>query len=103
MALGTKATLSKMAIRIGTEAGDGAAAAIGAVIERTSKAAGLLEKQMVTNFFRNGGTVPAKGSANFFKGSRVIKQGFDSKTFFKRQMFMFIHSGILLHTSSTRG
>lgn len=84
MALGTKAALPKMAIRIGTEAGDGAAAAAGAVIERPSKAAGLLEKQVVTDFFRNSGTVPAKGSANFFKGSRVVKQGFDGKTFFKR-------------------
>lgn len=84
MALGTKTALSKMAMGIRTEAGDGAAAAIGAVIERTPKAAGLLEKQAVTDFFGNGGTVPAKGPANFFKGSRVIKQGFDGKTFFKR-------------------
>lgn len=83
MALGTKAALSKTAIGIGTEAGDVAAAAIGAVIERAAKAAGLLEKQVVTDFFRNGGTVPAKGSANFFKRSRVIKEGFDRKTFFK--------------------
>lgn len=83
MAPGTKAALFKTAVRIGTEAGDGAAAAVGAVIERASKAAGLLEKQVVTDFLGNGGTVPAKDSANFFKGSRIIKQGFDSKTFFK--------------------
>ena len=83
MALGTKAALCKTAKRIGTETGDGAAAAIGAVIERTAKTTSLLEKQVVTDFFGNGGTVPSKCSANFFKGSRVIKQGFDSKTFFK--------------------
>jgi len=73
MAPGTKAALSKMAMGIGTKAGDGAAAAIGAVVERSAKAAGLLEKQVITDFFGDGGTVPAKGSANFFKGSRVIK------------------------------
>ena len=83
MALGTKAALSKMAIRMGTEAGDGTAAAIGAVIERASKATGLLKKHMSADLFGNGGAVPAEGSANFFKGSRVIKQGFNSKTFFK--------------------
>ena len=83
MALGTKAALPKTAIGIGTEAGDGAAAAVGAVIERAAKAAGLLEKQVAADFFGNGGTVPAKGSGNFLKGSRVVKQGFDSKTFFK--------------------
>lgn len=84
MALGTKAALFKTTIGIGTEAGDGTAAAIGAVIERTTKAAGFLEKQVITDFFGNSGTVPAKGSANFLKGSRMIKQGFDGKTFFKR-------------------
>lgn len=84
MALGTKAALSKTAMGIGTEAGDGAAEAIGAVIEGAAKAAGFLEKQVVTDFFGNGGTVPPKGSGNLFKGSRVIKQGFDGKTFFKR-------------------
>ena len=78
MALGTKAALSKMAIRMGTEAGDGTA-----VIERASKATGLLKKHMSADLFGNGGAVPAEGSANFFKGSRVIKQGFNSKTFFK--------------------
>ena len=83
MTFGTKTALFKTANRIGTETGDGAAAAIGAVIEGSTKAAGLLEKQVITDFFRNSGTVPAKGSANFFKGSRVIKEGFDSKSFFK--------------------
>ncbi len=84
MALGTKAALSKTAVGIGAEAGDGTAVAVGTVIERASKAAGLLEKQVVADFLGNGGTIPAKGPANFFKGSRIIKQGFDSKTFFKR-------------------
>ena len=83
MALGTKAALCKTAIGIGTEAGDRTVTAIGAVIERASKAAGLLEKQVVTDFFGNGGTVAAEGSADFFKGSRVIQEGFDCKTFFK--------------------
>lgn len=84
MAPGAKAALFKTAVGIGTESGDGTAGAIGAVIEGASKAAGLLEKQVVTDFFGNGGTVALKGSGNFFKGSRVIKQGFDGKTFFKR-------------------
>lgn len=83
MAPGTKTALCKTANGIGTEAGDGAAAAIGAVIERAAKAAGLLEKQVITDFFGNSGTVPSKCSANFLKGSRVIKEGFNSKTFFK--------------------
>ena len=51
MAPGTKAALSKTAMGIGTEAGDGAAEAIGAVIEGAAKAAGFLEKQVVTDFF----------------------------------------------------
>ena len=59
MALGTKAALSKTAMGIGTETGDGAAAAIGAVIERASKAAGLLEEHMVADFLGNGGTIPS--------------------------------------------
>lgn len=84
MALGTKAALSKTAVGIGAEAGDGTAVAVGTVIERASKAAGLLEKQVVADFLGNGGTIPAKGPANFFKGSRIIKQVFDGKTFFKR-------------------
>lgn len=83
MALGTKAALFKTAGGVRAKTGDRTVTAVGAVIERASKTAGLLEKQVVTDFFGNGGTVPAKGSANFFKGSRIIKQGFDSKTFFK--------------------
>lgn len=81
MALGTKAALSKTAIGIGTEAGDGAAAAVGAVIERAAKAAGLLEKQVVADFFGNGSTVPSQGPAYFLKGSRAIKHEFDSGAF----------------------
>ena len=84
MAFGTKAALFKPAGGVRTKARDGTVTAVGTVIERAAKAAGLLEKQVVTDFFGNGGTIPAKGSANFLKGSRVIKEGFDSKTFFKR-------------------
>lgn len=84
MAFGAKAALFKTAVRIGAEAGDGAAATIGAVIEGAAKGAGLLEKHMSADLFGNGGTVPSKGSANFFKGCRVVKEGFDGKTFFKR-------------------
>lgn len=81
MAPGTKAALFEMAVRIGAETGDGAAAAIGAVIERTSKAAGLLEKHMITDFLGNGGTIPPKGTADFLKGSRIIKHEFDRNAF----------------------
>lgn len=81
MAPGTKAALFETAVRIGTEAGDEAGAAVGAVIERTSKAASLLEKQVVTDFFGNGGTVPSKGTADFLKGSRIVKHEFDSNAF----------------------
>lgn len=81
MALGTKAALCKTAIGIGTEAGDRTVTAIGAVIERASKAAGFLENQMVAYFFRNGGTIPSESPANPLKGSRMIEHGFDSNTF----------------------
>lgn len=81
MALGTKTAFSKTAIRIGTEAGDGTVTSISAVIEGTSKAAGLLGKHMAADFFGNGGTVPSQGSAYFLKGSRVIKHEFDGNAF----------------------
>ena len=83
MALGTKAALFKTTGGVRTKAGDRTVTPVGAVIERASKAAGLLEKHMVADFLGNGGTVAAEGSADFFKGSRVIQEGFDSKTFFK--------------------
>lgn len=81
MTPGTQAAFFEMAVRIGTETGDGAAAAVGAVIERTPKAAGLLEKQVVADFLGKGGTVPSKGTADFLKGSRIIKHEFDSNAF----------------------
>lgn len=83
MAPGTKAALSKAAAGIGAEAGDRAVTPVGTVIERTAKAAGLLEEHMVADFLGNGGAVPSQSPADFLKGSRVIKHGSDSKTFFK--------------------
>ena len=73
-----------MAIGIGTEAGDRTAASVGTVIERASETAGLLEKQVVADFFGNGGTIPSESPADLLKGSRVIKRGVDRKMFFKR-------------------
>lgn len=51
----------------------GTAATIGAVIERTAKAAGLLEKHMVTDLFGSGGAVPSRSPADLLKRSRIIK------------------------------
>lgn len=59
MALGTKAALSKTATGVGTEGGDRAVTPVGTVIERASKAAGLLEEHMVADFLGNGGTIPS--------------------------------------------
>lgn len=83
MASGTKAALFKTATGIGAEPGDGAVTPVGTVIERTAKAAGLLEKHMTADFLGNGGAVPSQSPADLLKGSRVVKQGFDSNTFFK--------------------
>ena len=84
MAFGTKATFLKAAGWIGTESGDRTVTPVGTVIERASKAAGLLEKHMVADFLGNSSTIPSQSPADLLKGSRSIKQGFDSKTFFKR-------------------
>ena len=84
MALGTKAALFKTTGGVRTKAGDRTVTPVGAVIERASKAAGLLEKHMVADFLGNSGTIPFQSPADLLKGSRSIKQGFDSKTFFKR-------------------
>ena len=81
MAFGTKAALFKPAGRVGTEAGDRTATPVGTVIKRTAEASGFLEKQMVANFFGNGGTIPSESPANGLEGSRMIKHGFDSNTF----------------------
>lgn len=81
MAFGTKASLFKPAGFVRTEAGDETTASSGTVIERASKAAGLLEKHMAPYFFGNGGTIPFQSSANGFKGSRLVKHGFDGATF----------------------
>ena len=81
MAFGTKAALFKPAGWVGTEGGYRTVAPVGTVIERSAKATGFLEKQMVAYFFRNGGTIPSQSSANCFKGSRMIKHGFDRNTF----------------------
>lgn len=50
MALGTKAALFKTTGGVRTKAGDRTVTPVGAVIERASKAAGLLEKHMVADF-----------------------------------------------------
>lgn len=73
MAFGTKAALFKTATGIGTESGDRTVTPVGTVIERATKAAGLLEKHMAADFLGNGGTIPSQSPAYFLKGSRVIK------------------------------
>lgn len=84
MALGTKIALFETTGGDRTKAGERTVTPVGAVIERASKAAGLLEKYMVADFFGNSGTIPFQSPTDLLKGNRVIKQGFNSKTFFKR-------------------
>ena len=81
MTLGTKAALFKAAGRVRTEAGDGTVTPVGAVIEGTPKTAGFPEKHMVTDFLGNGSTIPSQSPADFLKGSRMVKQGFDGNPF----------------------
>ncbi|MEY8524338.1 hypothetical protein AALA90_15130 [Lachnospiraceae bacterium 38-10] len=81
MAFGTKAALFKTTGEVRTKAGDRTVATVGAVIERATEAAGLLEEHMVVDFLGNGGTIPSESPANCLKGSRMIKHGFDSNTF----------------------
>lgn len=59
MTFGAKGAFFKMAGRIGAESGNRAMEAIGTVIERMSKAAGLFKDKMTADFLGNSGAVPA--------------------------------------------
>ncbi len=59
MAFRAEGTFFEMAGRVGAEPGNGTVETIGAVIERTAEAAGLLENEMATDLFGNGSAVPS--------------------------------------------
>jgi len=66
------------------------------VIKTVSKTASFLEYDVITDFFGDGGAVTSKDTPDFLKGCRVIQHFHNGETFVRRQMFVFMHSGILL-------
>lgn len=57
MAFGAEGAFLKVTGRVGAEVRNGAAEAVGAVIERTAKATGLFENEVGTDLFRDSSAV----------------------------------------------
>lgn len=82
MAFGAEAAFFKVTGSVRAKSRDGAAAAVGAIIEGMPKAACFLEDDMVADLLGNGSAVTIQASADLFKGSRIIEHGLDRITFF---------------------
>lgn len=57
----------------------------------------FLKTRYKTDLLGNSRTITIKRSGNRLEGSGLVKHGFDNRTFFDGQIFVFSHGGMLFN------